>query len=63
MSDLTEDDAVKFLDSYREYVEGYWGPRCSDYEPDCWCCKAWSRYDKECAAVRYTLIGRTLDVS
>lgn len=24
----------------------YWGPRCTEFEPDCSCCRAWDIFDK-----------------
>jgi uncharacterized protein YuzE len=29
-----------------EKIEGYYGKRCPDFEPNCHCCKAWGLYDK-----------------
>lgn len=51
--DLTIKEARDFLDIYKTFIVGFWGDRCSDYDPDCWCCKAWRRYDEETAAVDY----------
>jgi len=33
------------MDKIEEAMEGYWGKRCPDYEPECMVCKAWEEYD------------------
>jgi hypothetical protein len=39
-------------------VREFFGPRCSDYEPLCACCKAWIQWN-ETGKVTFT-VGRTL---
>lgn len=34
------------MDYVREAVVEHWGERCSDFEPECFCCKAWAQYDQ-----------------
>lgn len=28
------------------YITRLWGPRCSDYEPECPCCEQWKAHDE-----------------
>ena len=49
--DPTTKEAYEFIDGYGKFITDFWGPRCPDYEPECWCCKAWKRYDEELAAI------------
>ena len=32
-------------DQVAEAITEHWGERCPDFEPTCWCCKAWAQYD------------------
>ena len=34
-----------FIDGTTEAMTEAWGPRCSDFEPDCSCCQAWAEFD------------------
>lgn len=31
-----------------EAIEEAFGERCLDYEPECFCCRAWAEYDEAC---------------
>jgi len=33
------------MNKVEEAMEGYWGKRCPDHEPECVVCKAWEEYD------------------
>ena len=28
------------------YLHEFWGERCPDYSPDCFCCQRWDLFDK-----------------
>lgn len=32
-------------DLIREAITEHFGERCPDFEPECFCCKAWAEYD------------------
>lgn len=32
-------------DLIAESITEAFGERCSDFNPDCWCCRAWKQYD------------------
>ncbi|MDE2106920.1 MAG: hypothetical protein KGL39_57430 [Patescibacteria group bacterium] len=34
------------LDLIREAVTEQWGERCPEFNPECWCCKAWAEVDR-----------------
>lgn len=35
-----------------EAITEWWGPRCEDFEPECFCCKAWLAYDQQAARIK-----------
>ena len=45
MSDLTERAPLLC-----EAITEAFGERCEDFEPDCWCCRAWAELDDLTAA-------------
>lgn len=40
------------MDRVREALTEYWGPQCSDFDPDCFCCQAWAELDELTGAAR-----------
>lgn len=36
----------EFLDSFKKYLDKWYGPECPEFEPFCVCCDAWFIYDQ-----------------
>ncbi len=53
--DLTDMQALAHLQRYREFTVQHWGEKCSEFDPACFCCKAWKRYADEYNAVTYVM--------
>ena len=33
-------------DLIADAIREHWGERCPDFDPECWCCRAWAEYDE-----------------
>lgn len=42
-------------DLIAEAIDGTFGERCEDFEPDCYCCQAWAQYDLSQVAITAAL--------
>src|SRR5690606_38420615 len=42
---LTMDEIAGETDLIAEAITEAFGERCPDFNPACWCCRAWKRYD------------------
>lgn len=40
-------------DLIAEAITAHYGERCPDFEPECWCCKAWASYDRLLAGAEW----------
>lgn len=44
--DAMEASIAMFRHQLERHIREWWGDRCEDFDPDCFCCQKWAAFDQ-----------------